>query len=180
MLHLCLPPPTSLWSSTRWLQGGTDATCKETISNADSLNWNAGGCGWIGIQKFHYLFSILLFTLQSRSTLPIHTMTNKRFSFVNFPIPFDHPYILPTLFTTMTVSAVAYYALQASHHKDLVEALRKQHMRKRRHLHHPEDRYASLQVMSAQGQCTFRSSINITRTACDTRGWHQTSFFACT
>ncbi|CAO3576703.1 unnamed protein product [Absidia cylindrospora] len=73
-------------------------------------------------------------------------MTNKRLSFANFPIPFDHPYILPTLFTTMTVSALAYYSLQASHHTDLVEALRRRHMRKRRHLHRPEDRYASLQI----------------------------------
>ncbi|KAI8099772.1 beta-lactamase superfamily domain-containing protein [Halteromyces radiatus] len=73
-------------------------------------------------------------------------MSNKRLSFANFPIPFDHPYILPTLVTTMTVSALAYYTLQASHHSDMIEALRKQSMRKRRHLHRPEDRYASLQI----------------------------------
>lgn len=73
-------------------------------------------------------------------------MSNKRLSFANFPIPFDHPYTLPTLITITTASAIVYYSLQASYNAEMVEALRKQQMKKRKRLSRPEDKYASLQV----------------------------------
>ncbi|CAO3615472.1 unnamed protein product [Cunninghamella blakesleeana] len=76
-------------------------------------------------------------------------MSNKRVSFANFPIPFDHPYTLPTLVTITAASAIVYYSLQASYNAEMVEALRKQQMKKRKRLTRPEDKYASLQIESA-------------------------------
>ncbi|KAI7900696.1 beta-lactamase superfamily domain-containing protein [Cokeromyces recurvatus] len=69
---------------------------------------------------------------------------NKRLSFVNFPIPFDHPYIIPTLVATVGASALLYYSLQASHNYDLKEAIRQQVIHKRKHLVRKEDKFASL------------------------------------
>jgi N-acyl-phosphatidylethanolamine-hydrolysing phospholipase D len=71
---------------------------------------------------------------------------NKRPSFVNFPIPFDHPYTIPTLACALTASAVLYYSLQASHTNDLIEALRQQVIYKRRHLKRNEDKFATLKI----------------------------------
>lgn len=71
---------------------------------------------------------------------------NKRPSFVNFPIPFDHPYTLPTLVATVGASALLYYSLQASHKADLKEAIRQHVIRKRRHLKRKEDKFASLKI----------------------------------
>lgn len=71
---------------------------------------------------------------------------NKRLSFVNFPIPFDHPYTIPTLVTMLGASALLYYSLQASHKADLKEAIRHQVIHKRRHLKRKEDKFASLKI----------------------------------
>ncbi|KAI7892425.1 beta-lactamase superfamily domain-containing protein [Mucor mucedo] len=71
---------------------------------------------------------------------------NKRPSFVNFPIPFDHPYTIPTLVATVGASALLYYSLQASHKADLKEAIRQQVVQKRRHLKRKEDKFASLKI----------------------------------
>ncbi|CEG67211.1 hypothetical protein RMATCC62417_03674 [Rhizopus microsporus] len=71
---------------------------------------------------------------------------NKRPSFVNFPIPFDHPYTIPTLLATVSASALLYYSLQASHKRDLKEAIRQQVIYKRRHLKRKEDKFASLKI----------------------------------
>lgn len=71
---------------------------------------------------------------------------NKRPSFVNFPIPFDHPYTIPTLVATVGASALLYYSLQASHKADLKEAIRQQVVEKRRHLKRKEDKFASLKI----------------------------------
>ncbi|KAI8878998.1 Metallo-hydrolase/oxidoreductase [Backusella circina FSU 941] len=71
---------------------------------------------------------------------------NKRPSFVNFPIPFDHPYTIPTLACALTASAVLYYSLQASHTNDLIEALRQRVIYKRRHLKRNEDKFATLKI----------------------------------
>lgn len=73
-------------------------------------------------------------------------MHNKRPSFVNFPIPFDHPYTIPTLVATVGASALLYYSLQASHKADLKEAIRQQVVQKRRHLKRKEDKFASLKI----------------------------------
>lgn len=70
----------------------------------------------------------------------------KRLSFVNFPIPFDHPYTLPSLLVAVTASSLVYYYLQNSHTTDLIEAVRLRDIRKRRALKRPEDRFASLQA----------------------------------
>ncbi|EIE87562.1 hypothetical protein G6F46_004807 [Rhizopus delemar] len=71
---------------------------------------------------------------------------NKRPSFVNFPIPFDHPYTIPTLITTLSASVILYYSLHASHKRDLKEAIRQQVVYKRRHLKRNEDKFASLKI----------------------------------
>jgi N-acyl-phosphatidylethanolamine-hydrolysing phospholipase D len=71
---------------------------------------------------------------------------NKRPSFVNFPIPFDHPYTIPTLVATVGASALLYYSLQASHRADLKEAIRQQVVHKRKHLKRKEDKFASLKI----------------------------------
>lgn len=71
---------------------------------------------------------------------------NKRPSFVNFPIPFDHPYTLPTLMVAVATSSLLYYYLQRSHTADLVEAVRVRDISRRRHLKRPEDRFRSLKV----------------------------------
>lgn len=71
---------------------------------------------------------------------------NKRPPFLSFPIPFDHPFTIPTLVVTVSTSALLYYYLQASHAADLVDALRKKDIKKRRHLKRPEDKFASLKV----------------------------------
>ncbi|KAI8985331.1 beta-lactamase superfamily domain-containing protein [Pilobolus umbonatus] len=73
-------------------------------------------------------------------------MHNKRPSFINFPIPFDHPYIIPTLAATVTCSALVYYSLQSAHKAELKETIRKHVIHKRRHLARSEDRYASLKI----------------------------------
>lgn len=80
---------------------------------------------------------------------PLHLIimpVNKRPSFVNFPIPFDHPYTIPTLVATVGASALLYYSLQASHRADLKEAIRQQVIRKRKHLKRKEDKFASLKI----------------------------------
>ncbi|KAI9473720.1 MAG: beta-lactamase superfamily domain-containing protein [Benjaminiella poitrasii] len=71
---------------------------------------------------------------------------NKRPSFVNFPIPFDHPYTIPTLIATVGASALLYYSLQASHNQDLKEAIRQHIIHKRKHLTRKEDKFASLKI----------------------------------
>ncbi|CAO3691102.1 unnamed protein product [Rhizopus stolonifer] len=71
---------------------------------------------------------------------------NKRPSFVNFPIPFDHPYTIPTLIATVSASAILYYTLHASHKRDLKEAIRQQAIYKRRNLKRNEDKLASLKI----------------------------------
>ncbi|ORY92111.1 beta-lactamase superfamily domain-domain-containing protein [Syncephalastrum racemosum] len=71
---------------------------------------------------------------------------NKRPSIVNFPIPFDHPYTLPTLAIALAASSCVYYYLQSQHRADLIEAVRQRDIGKRRHLDRSEDRYASLKV----------------------------------
>lgn len=71
---------------------------------------------------------------------------NKRPSFVNFPIPFDHPYTIPTLIATVSASAILYYTLHASHKRDLKEAIRQQAVYKRRNLKRNEDKLASLKI----------------------------------
>ncbi|KAI8641926.1 beta-lactamase superfamily domain-containing protein [Parasitella parasitica] len=71
---------------------------------------------------------------------------NKRLSFVNFPIPFDHPYTIPTLIATVGASAMLYYSLQASHKSDLKEAIRQQVVHKRRRLKRKQDKFASLKI----------------------------------
>ncbi|CEP11692.1 hypothetical protein [Parasitella parasitica] len=71
---------------------------------------------------------------------------HKRLSFVNFPIPFDHPYTIPTLVATVGASAFLYYSLQASHKSDLKEAIRQQVVHKRRHLKRKQDKFASLKI----------------------------------
>lgn len=71
---------------------------------------------------------------------------NKRPSFVNFPIPFDHPYTIPTLVATVGASALLYYSLQASHKADLKEAIRQHVVYKRKHLKRKEDKFASLKI----------------------------------
>ncbi|KAL0075227.1 beta-lactamase superfamily domain-containing protein [Phycomyces blakesleeanus] len=76
---------------------------------------------------------------------PFHP-ASKRPSFVNFPIPFDHPYILPTLLLTVSASSLVYYYLQATHAADLIEAVRHRDIRRRRTLKRPEERYASLKI----------------------------------
>ncbi|KAG0170560.1 hypothetical protein DFQ30_002321 [Apophysomyces sp. BC1015] len=78
--------------------------------------------------------------------MPQFTLVDKRPSFVNFPIPFDHPYTLPTLVVTVSASSLLYYYLQASHTAELREAVRLRDIRNRRHSKRPEDRYASLKV----------------------------------
>ncbi|KAL9550200.1 hypothetical protein MBANPS3_004829 [Mucor bainieri] len=72
--------------------------------------------------------------------------SNKRLSFVNFPIPFDHPYTIPTLIATVGASAFLYYSLQASHKADLKEAIRQQVVHKRKHLKRKQDKFASLRI----------------------------------
>ncbi|SAM05537.1 hypothetical protein [Absidia glauca] len=74
------------------------------------------------------------------------TNVNKRPSFLSFPIPFDHPFTIPTLVATVSASALLYYYLQATHTADLVEAVRKRDIKKRRQLERAEDRFASLKV----------------------------------
>lgn len=71
---------------------------------------------------------------------------NKRPSFVNFPIPFDHPYTIPTLVATVGASALLYYSLQASHKADLKEAIRQHVVNKRKHLKRKEAKFASLKI----------------------------------
>ncbi|KAI8379234.1 beta-lactamase superfamily domain-containing protein [Radiomyces spectabilis] len=78
--------------------------------------------------------------------MPHLSGVSKRPSLVNFPIPFDHPYTVPTLLLTVSVSACLYYYLQASHASDLIEAVRLRDVSKRRHLKRHQDRYASLKV----------------------------------
>ena len=73
-------------------------------------------------------------------------VNNKRLSFANFPIPFDHPYTLPTLIVAVTASSLVYYYLQSSHKADLIEAVRLRDIKKRRHLKRADQRYASLKV----------------------------------
>ncbi|KAI9255534.1 beta-lactamase superfamily domain-containing protein [Sporodiniella umbellata] len=70
----------------------------------------------------------------------------KRPSFVNFPIPFDHPYTIPTLIVSVSASALLYYSLNAAHKQDLKEAIRQQAMYKRRHLLRKQDKLASLKI----------------------------------
>lgn len=89
---------------------------------------------------FYFIFFIFLLFL----LLTMHM--NKRPSFVNFPIPFDHPYTIPTLVATVGASALLYYSLQASHKADLKEAIRQQVVQKRRHLKRKEDKFASLKI----------------------------------
>lgn len=72
--------------------------------------------------------------------------SNKRPSFVNFPIPLDHPYTIPTLIATVGASAFLYYSLQASHKADLKEAIRQQVIHKRKNLKRKEDKFASLKI----------------------------------
>lgn len=72
--------------------------------------------------------------------------SNKRLSFVNFPIPFDHPYTIPTLIATVGASAFLYYSLQASHKADLKEAIRQQVVHKRKHLKRKQEKFASLKI----------------------------------
>ncbi|KAI8335854.1 beta-lactamase superfamily domain-containing protein [Chlamydoabsidia padenii] len=74
------------------------------------------------------------------------TSVNKRPSFLCFPIPFDHPFTIPTLVATVSASALLYYYLQATHAADLVEAIRKRDIKKRKQLERAEDRFASLKV----------------------------------
>ncbi|KAI8082803.1 beta-lactamase superfamily domain-containing protein [Halteromyces radiatus] len=74
------------------------------------------------------------------------TNINKRPSLLSFPIPFDHPFTIPTLIATLSASALLYYYLQATHAAELVEALRKKDIKKRKQLKRPEDRFASLKV----------------------------------
>ncbi|KAI8137581.1 beta-lactamase superfamily domain-containing protein [Fennellomyces sp. T-0311] len=71
---------------------------------------------------------------------------NKRLSFANFPIPFDHPYTLPSLIVAVAASSFAYYYLQSTHNAELIEAVRLRDINKRRQLKKPEDRFASLKV----------------------------------
>lgn len=71
---------------------------------------------------------------------------NKRLSFVNFPIPFDHPYTIPTLIATVGASAFLYYSLQASHKADLKEAIRQQVVHRRKHLKRKQEKFASLKI----------------------------------
>lgn len=77
-------------------------------------------------------------------------VNNKRLSFANFPIPFDHPYTLPTLIVAVTASSLVYYYLQSSHKADLIEAVRLRDIKKRRHLKRADQRYASLKVLEEQ------------------------------
>ncbi|KAI9314806.1 beta-lactamase superfamily domain-containing protein [Dichotomocladium elegans] len=74
------------------------------------------------------------------------TSSNRRFSLANFPIPFDHPYTVPSLIAAVTASSLVYYYLQSSHTADLIEAVRVRDVSKRRHLKRAEQRYASLKV----------------------------------
>lgn len=85
---------------------------------------------------------LVLFYINNKKSMPV----NKRPSIVNFPIPFDHPYTLPTLAIALAASSCVYYYLQSSHRADLIEAVRQRDIGKRRHLNRPEDRYASLKV----------------------------------
>ncbi|ORX62580.1 Metallo-hydrolase/oxidoreductase [Hesseltinella vesiculosa] len=71
---------------------------------------------------------------------------NKRPSLSSFPIPFDHPLTIPTLAITVAASAILYHYLQWTHTTELIEAVRKREIKKRRVLKRPEDRYASLKV----------------------------------
>ncbi|KAI8057554.1 beta-lactamase superfamily domain-containing protein [Gilbertella persicaria] len=73
-------------------------------------------------------------------------MNHKRPSFVNFPIPFDHPYTIPTLVMTVGASALLYYSLQAQHEQDLKEAIRLRVISKRKHCKRQEDKFASLKI----------------------------------
>ncbi|KAI8369199.1 beta-lactamase superfamily domain-containing protein [Choanephora cucurbitarum] len=72
--------------------------------------------------------------------------SSKRPSFVNFPIPFDHPYTIPTLAITMGASALLYYSLQAQHERDLKEAIRQRVISKRKNCKRKEDKFASLKI----------------------------------
>ncbi|KAI9496901.1 beta-lactamase superfamily domain-containing protein [Zychaea mexicana] len=72
--------------------------------------------------------------------------SNKRLSFANFPIPFDHPYTLPSLIAAVAASSFAYYYLQSTHTAELIEAVRVRDINKRRQLKRPEQRFASLKV----------------------------------
>ena len=70
----------------------------------------------------------------------------KRLSFANFPIPFDHPYTIPSLIAAVAASSFAYYYLQSTHTAELIEAVRVRDINKRRQLKQPEQRFASLKV----------------------------------
>ncbi|KAI7849774.1 beta-lactamase superfamily domain-containing protein [Circinella umbellata] len=72
--------------------------------------------------------------------------TAKRLSFANFPIPFDHPYTIPSLIAAVAASSFAYYYLQSTHTAELIEAVRIRDINKRRQLKQPEQRFASLKV----------------------------------
>ncbi|CAO3649053.1 unnamed protein product [Cunninghamella echinulata] len=74
------------------------------------------------------------------------TTFGKRPPFLSFPIPFDYPFTIPTLIATSASALLLYYYLQASHAHDLVEALRKKDIKKRRYLKRPEDKFASLKI----------------------------------
>lgn len=65
---------------------------------------------------------------------------------MNFPIPFDHPYTIPTLIATVGASAFLYYSLQASHKADLKEAIRQQVVHRRKHLKKKQEKFASLKI----------------------------------
>ena len=70
-------------------------------------------------------------------------LNNKRLSFVNFPIPFDHPYTIPILVGTAGASALLYHSLQASHEAELKEALRQQALQEGKHLKRKPDNLSS-------------------------------------
>ncbi|KAI8987410.1 beta-lactamase superfamily domain-containing protein [Mycotypha africana] len=74
---------------------------------------------------------------------------NKRPSFTNFPIPFDHPYTIPVLSIAVGASALFYYSLQAQHKAELREAVRLEIIKKRKkHFSNNNrvKRYASLKI----------------------------------
>ncbi|KAI8074023.1 beta-lactamase superfamily domain-containing protein [Gongronella butleri] len=72
--------------------------------------------------------------------------SSKRPSLLSFPIPFDHPWTVPMLVTTVSASALLYHYLQWTHTAELIEAVRQREIKKRRALERPEDRFASLKV----------------------------------
>lgn len=86
-------------------------------------------------------------------------VNNKRLSFANFPIPFDHPYTLPTLIVAVTASSLVYYYLQSSHKADLIEAVRLRDIKKRRHLKRADQRYASLKVPNDKDMGTYHKRL---------------------